>query len=235
MLSNLGHVPLQNVWVMNPISQFLINKIGTESMKGANIFRAWLTKSVASRYYSDEKPNEEDMLYYFIDAKNRAGNSNTFNSVLTEAANVLDGGADTVSVGIRAITCYLIQSPETYKRLQKEVVHFYDNNIIAGEITYQQCLSLPYLQTVIKESTRLYSSIVYQIPRYVLPPEGIHIAGYEIPPGTAAGISALAINCCKKMFGEDANVYGPERWLEDERKARYMDSLLATVQLPRNI
>ena len=75
MLSNLCHVPLQNVRVMNPISQPLINKFGTESMKGANIFSAWLTKSVASRCYSDEKPKEKDMLYHFHRCQKKGGKS----------------------------------------------------------------------------------------------------------------------------------------------------------------
>ena len=229
-VSNMGHVPLQSAWMMNPISQFLINKLGTESMKGAAVFREWLTKSVADRYYSDKQREEKDMLQYFIEAKDREGNPNTFNSVLTEAGNVLGAGADTVSIGIRAIMIYLIQNPETYKRLQKEVDNFYDKNITIGEITYQQCLSLPFLQAVIKESGRMYPSIVYQIPRYV-PPEGINIAGYNIPPGTPAGISALSMNRDKKIFGQDANTFRPERWLEDDAKAKYMDSLLATVNI----
>jgi len=44
---------------------------------------------------------------------------------------------------------------------KKEGDDFYHDNIIAGEITYQQRLSLPYLQAIIKESTRLYPSILY--------------------------------------------------------------------------
>lgn len=123
---------------------------------------------------------------------------------------------------------YLIENPVTYQRLQKEVDAFYENNLPTGEISYNQCLTLPFLQAVVKESGRMYPSIIYQIPRYV-PAEGINIAGYHIPPGTAAGISALSYNRSKKIFGQDANTFRPERWLEDETRAKQMDSLLATV------
>jgi cytochrome P450 len=68
---------------------------------------------------------------------------------------------------------------------------------------------------------------IYQIPRYSSP-EGITIAGYVIPAGWAVG-SALSMNSSKDIFGEDANEFNPERWLGDDRRARYMDSLLATV------
>jgi cytochrome P450 len=139
----------------------------------------------------------------------------------------LGAGADTVSIGIRAIMIYLLDNPPVYKRLRKEVDDFYVN-IPSGEITYQQCLSLPYLQAVVKESGRMYPSIVYQIPRYV-PAEGIKIAGYNIPPGTAAGMSAMAMNRSKEIFGGDANTFRPERWLENETRAKQMEAFLATV------
>jgi cytochrome P450 len=72
----------------------------------------------------------------------------------------------------------------------------------------------------------MYPSIVYQIPREV-PAEGINIAGFDIPPGTPAGISALSFNRSKKIFGEDANEFRPGRWFQPN--AKEMDALLATV------
>jgi cytochrome P450 len=80
----------------------------------------------------------------------------------------------------------------------------------------------------------MYPSIIYQIPRYV-PAEGINIAGYDIPPGTAAGISALSYNRSKEIFGQDSNTFRPERWMEDEARAKQMDSLLATVILAQSL
>lgn len=126
---------------------------------------------------------------------------------------------------------FLMENPIYYKRLQKEVDTFYEKNLSTGEITYNQCLTLPFLQAVVKESGRMYPSIIYQIPRYV-PAEGINIAGYDIPPGTAAGISALSYNRSKEIFGQDSNTFRPERWMEDEVRAKQMDSLLATVFIP---
>ena len=73
----------------NSFSQWLISRLGTEAMKGSGMFRKWLTDSVAKRYYGDQKPQEKDMLQNFIDAKDRAGNPNTFASVLSECGNVL--------------------------------------------------------------------------------------------------------------------------------------------------
>lgn len=41
-------------------------------------------------------------------------------------------------------------------------------------------------------------------------------------------MSPRAMNRCKKVFGADANVWRPERWLEDEEHAKYLDSMLCT-------
>jgi cytochrome P450 len=121
---------------------------------------------------------------------------------------------------------------DVYERLQQEVDEYYEKSVPDGsEITYQQCLTLPYLQAVVKEAGRVFPSIMYQIPR-IVPAEGITIAGYVLPPGTNAGISARSMNRDKKIFGDDANEFRPDRWLEDESRARYMDSLLATVLQP---
>jgi cytochrome P450 len=123
---------------------------------------------------------------------------------------------------------FLMDNPVTYKQLQQEVDEFYEKHLPTGEISYNQCLTLPFLQAVVKESGRMYPSIIYQIPRYV-PAEGITIAGYDVPPGTAAGISALSYNRSKEIFGPDANTFRPERWTENDTRAKQMDSLLATV------
>jgi cytochrome P450 len=141
-------------------------------------------------------------------------------------------GADTTSIGIRAILYQILSHPDTYARIRQEIDSYYQRELPDGsEITYNGCQTLPYLQAVIKEATRLHPSIVYQIPRYS-PPEGITIAGYTIPPGWPIGISALSMNRSKEIFGQDANEFNPERWLGDDKTVRYMDSLLVTVSSP---
>lgn len=46
------------------------------------------------------------------------------------------------------------------------------------------------------------------------------------------GISALAMNRCREVFGDDVGVFRPEWWLGDEKRVKYMDGLLATVLIP---
>ena len=48
----------------------------------------------------------------------------------------------------------------------------------------------------------------------LVPPEGAELCGQLIPGGTTVGISAWTVNFDKGVFGSDADVFHPERWLE---------------------
>jgi cytochrome P450 len=82
------------------------------------------------------------------------------------------------------------------------------------------------LQAVVKEATRLLPSIVFQLLRHA--PENFFVRGEHIPAGTSVGISPISQNRDRDIFGEDANEFRPERWLENRDKAGYMDTCLMT-------
>lgn len=46
-----------------------------------------------------------------------------------------------------------------------------------------------------------------------VPPKGDTINGYFVPGGTQIGQGFYAVGRSKLVFGEDANVFRPERWL----------------------
>jgi cytochrome P450 len=49
-----------------------------------------------------------------------------------------------------------------------------------------------------------------------VPPVGDTINGIFIPGGTSIGYCAFGIFRDKKIFGDDADIFRPERWLEGE-------------------
>jgi cytochrome P450 len=75
---------------------------------------------------------------------------------------------------------------------------------------------LPYLDAVCKEVLRVY------------PPAGnwsrvarrdTEIGGIKIPKGTHVRATIHAMNQGRHLWGEDARVFNPERWLSVENKA----------------
>ena len=81
--------------------------------------------------------------------------------------------------------------------------------------------NLPYLQATIKESQRLHPVIGMSLSRTV-GSSGIHLHGYYLPPGTNVGCNPTSLHRNPEIFGDDAEVFNPERWL-DETRAREME------------
>ena len=76
---------------------------------------------------------------------------------------------------------------------------------------------MPYLQAVMKEAMRMHPAVGISMPRYV-PSGGAEIGGRYYPEGTVVGVNAWVIHRDREVFGEDADVFRPERWLEGDSK-----------------
>lgn len=87
------------------------------------------------------------------------------------------------------------------------------------------------LEAVVREAMRLHPSVPMPLERYV-PGDGggLHLPdGSIVPPGVAVGISPYIVGRNKKLWGDDADEFRPERWLQakDEPENAYRDRLRA--------
>jgi cytochrome P450 len=119
-------------------------------------------------------------------------------------------GSDTTAVAIRAIFLHLITNPRILTKFRTE----YENASISSPITDSEARKLSYLQAIIKEGLRIWPPVVGLMAKEV-PPEGDVINGLFVPAGTSIGYGAWGIFRSKKIFGSDADVFRPERWLDD--------------------
>lgn len=79
---------------------------------------------------------------------------------------------------------------------------------------------------------RIHPSNCYPLER-VVPPAGAQISGHYIPAGTVVSIMAPVINRVKSVFGEDADDFRPERWLEaSTEQLKIMERTFFTVSDP---
>ena len=128
---------------------------------------------------------------------------------------------------MRSCLYYLCRDKAVYDRVEREVEEFYAANELTTAITYTQTQTLPYLRAVVAEATRLLPSIVFNLLRYT-PADGMTIDGKYIPGGTPIGISPIAQNRDRKIWGDDANEFRPERWLESEAQKRHFEAATMT-------
>lgn len=134
-------------------------------------------------------------------------------------------GSDTTATAIRATMLHLITHPRIYNRLQAEV----DAAVRSGaapatpDVVQDTSLkTLPYLQAVVREGLRIFPPVTDVVPKKV-PPGGdrVTIEGkqYYFPGGTDISYNAWGVHHDKAMFGADADLFRPERWLLEENRA----------------
>ncbi|KAL8376826.1 hypothetical protein RB595_007784 [Gaeumannomyces hyphopodioides] len=79
----------------------------------------------------------------------------------------------------------------------------------------------PYTVAAVKEAQRLYPVIGMSLPREV-PVGGTRLHGTFLPAGTTVGVNPVSLHRNEQIFGPDAHLFNPERWL-DSAKSRAMD------------
>lgn len=130
---------------------------------------------------------------------------------------------------MRATMLHLMASPTAYSRLQSEIDAGITTSTISSPITDAEGRSLPYLQAVIKEGLRIFPPVVGLMLKTV-PAGGDTLNGVFVPGGTEIGYCGWGVHHSKEIFGEDADMFRPERWLEAEgERLRVMNSTAELV------
>lgn len=146
----------------------------------------------------------------------------TPDELFSEAVLQILAGSDTTATAIRCIMLYLLSNSRVYTRLQAEI----DNAVSSGNVSASSDIvsnatlqTLPYLQAVVREGLRIHPPVTDAVPKRV--PDGgdtVVIDGKQVflPGGTNISYCVWGVHHDKNMFGEDADMFRPERWLLDE-------------------
>ena len=115
---------------------------------------------------------------------------------------------------MRATLLAITSNPRVYARLVREIDDAIAGNTISSPIKDEEARRLPYLQACIAEGLRRFPPIT-QLRERMAPPEGDVHKGQRIPGGTFIGLNAWGLQL-NPIFGPDADVFRPERWLVDD-------------------
>ncbi|RSL41892.1 hypothetical protein CEP53_012490 [Fusarium sp. AF-6] len=200
-----------------PFLDFLLDKnpvmrIGPPNL--GNITRISLEHLISRLQGKDTNynPKVPDFLQHFIESKETHPELVNDGIIMGYLLVNLLAGADTTAITIRAIFWYALHNPRAYKKLEEEILAA----DLADVASFSSARALPYLEACAREAMRMHPGVCMLLERYV-PETGLKLPdGSFVPPGTAVGINPYVAGRNKGIWGEDADTYRPERWLQSE-------------------
>lgn len=200
-------LPVLDYWIRkNPISTRFRNATNPFALRASQLLKERLADKDAT-----ESPNRRDFVSHLQEYQcNHPGElSNTafFGHVMT---NLLVG-SDSTSVAVRAVIYYVLKTPNVLPKLQEELDTAHLSYPVSWHATQN---GLPYLDAVIKEALRFHPPGALLLER-IVPDAGLELSnGVKIPPGTVVGMNGWNVHRLPEVFGSDAAVFNPERWLQ---------------------
>ncbi|CZR54663.1 related to pisatin demethylase (cytochrome P450) [Phialocephala subalpina] len=178
-----------------------------------------IAKRVVGERFGPDAKDHRDMLGSFI----RHGL--TQDEAISSTVVQIIAGSDSTATAIRSTLLHIITNPSITSKLLDEISRTFPSSPISNI----EALSLPYLQATIKEGLRICPPATALLSKEV-PIGGDTINNLFVPAGTKIGWCPWAIFRNKEIWGEDADYFRPERWLEgDEGKRREMEGGLDLV------
>lgn len=141
---------------------------------------------------------------------------------------------------MKSLWYYLLRHPASMHRLRAELLqgttedddtrtHTTDDKKRYHSPSWAHIARLPYLDACVREAVRLRPPFALPLER-VVPPGGLVVGGRFVPGGTVVGMSPSVVNRDRAAFGEDADDWRPERWLDErESRVREMEQSVLTV------
>ncbi|KAK4183031.1 putative cytochrome P450 E-class, group I [Podospora australis] len=171
-----------------------------------------LINSIVSQRYGEKAVRHDDILQLFVDSKLPQ------NEVEAEALVMLLGGTDTTATALRMAVFYLSTTPNAYQTLQAEIDEAIKRGVTRPIVSDTEVRELKYLRACVQETIRMWPPISSVSPKSSDTDD--FIAGVKVPAGTTVAVSSWSFMKDKAVFGEDADVFNPMRWIEAEGTPR---------------
>ncbi|KAJ8058504.1 hypothetical protein OCU04_012690 [Sclerotinia nivalis] len=197
---------------VSPIAKFSMARIQERKMRGEQGASA---------------VNDRDLLSRFIAAQAQNPGTPPF-ALFSWIAGNITAGSDTTATVLRSLFYYLLKNPATLEILMSEIAMARKAGLLSNPPTWKETQDLRYLDACVMEAQRLHPPVGLHLER-VVPQEGATLCGKYIQAGTVVGINAWVVHRDTGTFGEDVDVWRPERWVDctEEQRAR-MDKAIFT-------
>jgi cytochrome P450 len=212
-----------NTWAAVPTIEYVLHKnviarrLGSAINRLANLARAQLEKRRSEKRSSEI---HHDLLQKYLDGQAKYPETISDTNVIGLVVSSIAAGADTTATTLTATMFFLMKHPSVRSKLEREIRGLLPCTTIDGTSKpprASEVLQLPYLDAVIKESMRLFPIIVSGLDR-IVPAGGRTIAGTFLPAGTVVACHPESLHRDRDLFGADAQVFNPNRWLDADKE-----------------
>ncbi|KAK8132120.1 cytochrome P450 oxidoreductase [Apiospora kogelbergensis] len=180
-----------------------------------NKARAKLPKVDAQIHTLPDSTAPRDFLDKLMDAHDKDPERITPEHIFMMGISNIFAGSDTTAISLSSILWHLMTTPESMEKLRKEVDL---QTRTQGRITFKTAnTSMPYLHAVIKEALRLHPATGLPLWR-VVPEGGATVSSQYFEAGSVLGINVWVAHYDRDVYGDDVDVFRPERWIETEKE-----------------
>ncbi|KAF8600071.1 CYP63 cytochrome P450 monooxygenase-like protein [Ceratobasidium sp. AG-I] len=136
-----------------------------------------------------------------------------------EIVNILVAGRDTTAATLTFAVYLLATNPEVMAKLRKEIIEHVGPSNYPTSDDFRE---MKYLRAVINETLRLFPAVPMN-ERTAVKSTVFRSGGkaFYVPAGSIASYSVLQMHRRKDLWGPDADLFDPERWI-DERLKKYL-------------
>ncbi|KAG0363480.1 hypothetical protein BGX24_004881 [Mortierella sp. AD032] len=159
----------------------------------------------------------KDLMSILIRANEQVGSLDddklTDTELKAQIMTFMAAGHETTSTTVTWMLHIFSTHPEVQKRVRQEMLDHIGRPSESNQnlLAYDALNALPYLNACVKELLRF----IPPVPNTSrVASRDDTILGYEIPKGTQVFLSSAALHKLKSVYGEDAEEFKPERWMD---------------------
>lgn len=192
------------IWVLRALPV----KRNTELQDAAKTIRKKSLELVRAKKQKLEKGNRED--YDILSVAMESGGFDE-DDLVNQMMTFLAAGHETTASAMTWAAYELCKRPEIQTRLRQEVLSGLSQiNDPNSEVSSTDIDHLSYLSAFTNEIFRFHPPVTLTIRQSA---QDTTICGQFIPAGTTVFAAPWAINTFKELWGDDADVFNPDRWL----------------------
>ncbi|KAH6618930.1 putative P450 monooxygenase [Boeremia exigua] len=196
------------------ITLFLPDRFNSAKKKHVKVMQDFVDRIIAAHISDSKTSDKEKHRYNFISALLESTSNHA--TIRSELLNILLAGRDTVAALLSNILWELPRHPSILSTLRAEIAATAGTN----PPSYDDLKAMKYLRAITNEAQRLYPIVPMngrEARVDTVLPRGGGADGASpvmVPKGSQVGWISYSMQRRSDLFGDDADTFRPERWLE---------------------